>query len=56
MFFGLLRGVLENLGAGTWLLGGEIVVDCVVNVVVEQPYLESRKIRHIFQLFFCRST
>jgi len=50
-----LRGVLEKVGAGTWFLGGETVVDCVVNVVDEQPYLEGRKIRHIFQLFFCRS-
>jgi hypothetical protein len=54
-FWAFLRGVLEKVGAGTWFLRGGIVVDCVVNVVVEQPYLEGRKIRHIFQLFFCRS-
>jgi hypothetical protein len=39
-FWAFLRGVLEKEGARTWFLGGEIVVDCVVNVVVKQPYLE----------------
>jgi hypothetical protein len=38
-----LLGVFGKTGRKTWCFGGEFVVLCMVNVVVEQPYLGSRK-------------
>jgi hypothetical protein len=47
-----LLGVLAKTGAKTWCFGGEFVVVCVVNVVVQQPLIWARKIRHAFWILF----
>ncbi len=54
-FLGFLRGVLEKVGGGTWFLAGEIVVECVVNVVVWTPVFGAKKYATVFNFIFCRS-
>ncbi|WP_433975012.1 hypothetical protein [Tunturiibacter lichenicola] len=49
-------GVFEGCFAKRMVFGvvfdGEFVVECVADVVVEQPYLWCRKIRQVLQLYF----
>jgi hypothetical protein len=47
-----LLGVLAKTGAKTWCFGGEFVVVCVVNVVVQQPLISAKKMRHRFWIYF----
>jgi hypothetical protein len=35
-----------------WFFGGENVVLCVVDVVGKTAFFGTRKIRHVFQLYF----
>jgi hypothetical protein len=35
VFAVVFEGVLEKMGCRTWFLGGEFVVECVVNVVAQ---------------------
>jgi len=39
-FSALFGGFLGKMGGTAWCFDGEFVVLCVVNVVVQQPYLE----------------
>jgi hypothetical protein len=48
-----LLGFLAKTDAPMWCFGGQFVVLCVADVVLEQPYLQARKMRHGFWIYFC---
>jgi hypothetical protein len=51
-FAGVFEGCFrKRMGFGV-VFCGEFVVDCVTDLVVEQPYLWGRKIRQVLQLYF----
>ena len=53
-FVEFFEGCLGKCGGWTWFFDGENVVECVVNVVRKTKFLRGGKIRHVFQLYFCR--
>jgi hypothetical protein len=50
-----LLGVLAKMRVLLWCFCGEFVVFRVVIVVVKQPLIWGRKMRHEFQVYFCRT-
>jgi hypothetical protein len=46
------RGVLGKEGVWVWCFDGEIVVECVADVVAKQWTFSRQKMRHHFELYF----
>jgi hypothetical protein len=51
VLWAFLRGLLGRVVCRTWFLGGELVVDCVVNLVERLSLGWSRKIGHPRKVF-----
>jgi hypothetical protein len=51
-FAGIFEGGFGKTGVLLWRFYGEFVVNCMADVVVEQPYLSRRKIRQLSELYF----
>ena len=54
-FTGVFLGGFGKTGVLLWCLDGEIVVECVVNVVKKMALNRARKTRHILQIYFSGS-
>jgi hypothetical protein len=49
---GVFQGILRKRGVLGWFLGGENVVDCVVNVVFWQSLFRGGNMRQGFGIYF----
>jgi hypothetical protein len=50
-----LQGFLRKAVCRAWFFRGEVVVNCVVNVVLSHHVFRERKTCHILELFFLQS-
>jgi hypothetical protein len=52
----VFAGFFENSECWMWCFCGQVVVECVANVVSGRSFFGVEKMRHVFQLFFLFDT